>query len=303
MQGVFKRIMTTPHNPQNLYPGYSQREKFQTSSPRFVPNPHFFTTIVGGQWHTYSCSVWHGASTITQAQENKLNIFAKKMHLKKGARILDVSCGWGGPITYFCKQYGVEGVGITTIPEQYIYAEQRVKENQVQADIRFQHWQELPEDEIYDAIYADEAVVNLADAQGFFEKCKRLLKPNGKLVIKELHFTHSTHAPKKNKPRCLANAIYGFAGKYRTLHEELQLIDNAGLQLQNIDQIPIQNYWITIHDQWLRALEENKGFLCHLTSAKYVKNYSLCLYGYLRRFNNDVFRLHMITASPKGQAN
>ena len=67
----------------------------------------------------------------SQAQEQKLDLLATLLQLRPGQRILDVGCGWGGPLVYLAETYGVRGVGLTLSPAQREYAERRVREHDV----------------------------------------------------------------------------------------------------------------------------------------------------------------------------
>ena len=49
----------------------------------------------------YSCAYWTDAETLDEAQENKLDLIARKLGLEPGMKILDIGCGWGGAIHYF----------------------------------------------------------------------------------------------------------------------------------------------------------------------------------------------------------
>lgn len=73
----------------------------------------------------YSCAYWPKAKTLDKAQENKLDMICKKMKLKKGMRVLDIGCGWGGFAEFAAKKYGVEVVGVTISPSQAEYARKR----------------------------------------------------------------------------------------------------------------------------------------------------------------------------------
>jgi len=66
----------------------------------------------------YSCGYWKNASTLDEAQENKLNLVCRKLDLQPGMRVLDIGCGWGGTAKFAAEQYEVEVVGITVSEKQ-----------------------------------------------------------------------------------------------------------------------------------------------------------------------------------------
>jgi len=75
----------------------------------------------------YSCGYWKDATTIDEAQEHKLRLICEKLQLKKGERVLDIGCGWGGFAKYAAENYGVSVIGITISKEQASLAEHACK--------------------------------------------------------------------------------------------------------------------------------------------------------------------------------
>ncbi len=66
----------------------------------------------------YSCAYWDGATTLDEAQERKLDLICRKLHLQPGMRVLDIGCGWGGFGKYAAQCYKATVVGITVSREQ-----------------------------------------------------------------------------------------------------------------------------------------------------------------------------------------
>ncbi|MGD0284596.1 MAG: cyclopropane fatty acyl phospholipid synthase [Candidatus Saccharimonadales bacterium] len=80
-----------------------------------------------GERMIYSCAYWKGAKTLDQAQENKLDLICRKLELKKGMKLLDIGCGWGGFAKYAASKYGVNVTGITPAGEQIKLAKEATK--------------------------------------------------------------------------------------------------------------------------------------------------------------------------------
>lgn len=105
-----------PHRPkatfgpeQQLYQPLTTEEDHTRTNLHYEQPPEFFQRITGGEWNVYSCNLWDRARTDTESQEAKLDLLAELMELRSGQRILDIGCGWAGPLTYLCKTYGVRG--------------------------------------------------------------------------------------------------------------------------------------------------------------------------------------------------
>jgi cyclopropane-fatty-acyl-phospholipid synthase len=298
---VIKQPLSTlldelPRNSRDLYQVFTPDEEVERITYHYEVNPAFFERVTGGEWNTYSCNWWEPGFSLTQAQEAKLDKFAQKMQLKPGMRILDVGCGWGGPLVYLCHRYGVVGHGITLSPAAIPVAVARAKKYGVSATFEVLHWRDLRDLNGFDAIYTDEVIVHFNDLSGFFKKSCQLLKPGGVLVNKELHFVHSKHAHALDSLSQHINKVYGYSGNYRTLQEELTLLDVNGLPLVDIESIPIEHYKVTIAQHWLKHVNQHQAELAAYTGAKHVRDFKLYLKGICHIFSLGVFGLHIVTA-------
>lgn len=67
---------------------------------------------------TYSCAYWKDASNLDDAQEAKLELICRKLHLQPGMKILDIGCGWGSFSKYAAEKYQAHVTGITISRQQ-----------------------------------------------------------------------------------------------------------------------------------------------------------------------------------------
>ena len=72
----------------------------------------------------YSCAYWERATTLDQAQEDKLEMICRKLQLRPGMTLLDIGCGWGGLARHAAERHGARVVGITVSREQQALARQ-----------------------------------------------------------------------------------------------------------------------------------------------------------------------------------
>jgi cyclopropane-fatty-acyl-phospholipid synthase len=89
----------------------------------------------------YSCGFWHGASSLEEAQERKLDLICRKIGLQKGMTVLDIGCGWGSFAHYAARHYGARVTGITVSRRQVEYAKQSLKDLPV--EIRLQDYRSV----------------------------------------------------------------------------------------------------------------------------------------------------------------
>lgn len=75
----------------------------------------------------YSCAFWEQASTLEEAQYDKMELICQKLKLSPGMRLLDIGCGWGGLAKHAAQNYGVEVIGITLSEQQKKWAEENCR--------------------------------------------------------------------------------------------------------------------------------------------------------------------------------
>jgi cyclopropane-fatty-acyl-phospholipid synthase len=143
-----------------------------------------------GERMIYSCAYWENAKTLDEAQEAKLELICQKLHLKKGMKLLDIGCGWGGFSEYAARKYGVRVTGITPAAEQVKIAKQRVKG--LPAVIKQMDYREV--DGKYDRIVSIGMMEHVGPKNygRFFRKCERLLKSDGLMLHHTIGNNRST---------------------------------------------------------------------------------------------------------------
>jgi cyclopropane-fatty-acyl-phospholipid synthase len=261
------------HPEHELYQSYDVQTDKDRTNRHYEQHPDFFYSFTGGEWNVYSCNIWdEGITTDTQSQEAKLDLMAQYMGLKPGMRILDVGCGWGGPLVYLSKKYQVQGVGLMLSPIQKQAAEARIAKHQADVTIHLCHWQEFESPELFDAVYTDEVIVHFNDLVGFFQKAHSLLNLGGMMVNKEGHFTRKEYLTSLTRGEAFVNEIYGFTGNYRTLYEEMHMLDQAGFELAWHHQIDNSHYRTTF-DHWLSNMFTNRERMIEVAGEETYKRF------------------------------
>jgi cyclopropane-fatty-acyl-phospholipid synthase len=157
----------------------------------------FFKLFLDNKYRMYSCGVWEEASTLEQAQENKLKRILNFAHVKKGSHLLDIGCGWGGMLDYAVNVAGVStATGITLSQSQY---EHIIQNKLPSVSVHLCSWSDfgIPEKR-FDSIVSIGAMEHFSSLneykngkqldiyEKFFQLCSRLSKNNAYLGLQTI---------------------------------------------------------------------------------------------------------------------
>lgn len=280
----------------HLYQTYDQSAEAEKVKAHYEQDPQFYYLFTGGEWNVYSGLLWpEETMTLAQAQEAKLDLLARAMNLKPGMRIMDAGCGWGGPLVYLCKRYGVSGVGITVTPSQVTAAQARAARYGVDAQFVLTHWENYQDTQGFDAIYSDEASVHFRNLGDFFGRCWEWLHEGGRVVNKELHLTHRRYT---NFDRASehVHAVFGFSGHYHLLAEELQMLGDRDFQIVKVQTLEMDPHYYRTIDAWNSQIFEHRTEVSALAGEVVYQDFRKYLKIARRMFKSGIFTLDVITA-------
>jgi cyclopropane-fatty-acyl-phospholipid synthase len=181
----------------------------------------------------YSCAYFENPDqSLDDAQLAKKRHLAAKLLPKKGARMLDIGCGWGGLGLYLAELTGADVTGVTLSKEQHAIANARAAERGLGAHARFllQDYRDVsgPFDRIVSVGMFEH--VGVGHYETFFRKCAQLLRNDGVMV---LHSIGRSDGPSITNPWI---AKYIFPGGYiPSLSEVLPHVEKAGLLVTDIE--------------------------------------------------------------------
>jgi cyclopropane-fatty-acyl-phospholipid synthase len=69
----------------------------------------------------YTCAYWKDGDDLDAAQERKLHLICRKLHLEKGMRVLELGGGFGGLARFMASNYGCEVVSYNISHQQVEY--------------------------------------------------------------------------------------------------------------------------------------------------------------------------------------
>jgi len=95
----------------------SKKEAFQVGEQHYDLGNDLYKAMLDSRM-IYSCAYWKNAKNLEEAQEAKLDLICKKLHLKPGMTMLDIGGGWGGLAKFAAEKYGVTCTIVSVSKEQ-----------------------------------------------------------------------------------------------------------------------------------------------------------------------------------------
>ena len=139
---------------------------------------------------TYSAGVFgeDAASTLEDAQYVKYERVLQRLGAKRGDRILEIGCGWGGFATHAARSRGCHVHGITLSKQQLQWAQEQAAMQGLGDRVRF----ELRDYRDASGQYEHVVSLEMYEAVGerywpiFFRTLRERLRPSGKLLIQAI---------------------------------------------------------------------------------------------------------------------
>jgi cyclopropane-fatty-acyl-phospholipid synthase len=239
-----------------------------------------FFSIFLDESMTYSCAIFsRGATTLEEAQEEKLETVARKLALKEGDRVLDVGCGWGAFPLWAATKHGASVVGITLSEPQAAEARRRAEAAGVadRVEIRVMDYRDLA-GERFDAIASIGMVEHVGASQIdlYARTLAGLLEPGGRLLnhgITRLRHTDAEAGPFSER------YVFPDAAPLH-LSRNLLALERAGFITHHVEDFA-PDYAETLR-HWARRLDENLERATELAGHERVRVWRL----YLRAARN-----------------
>mmetsp|Transcript_28137 Transcript_28137/g.85992 ORF Transcript_28137/g.85992 Transcript_28137/m.85992 type:complete len:408 (+) Transcript_28137:438-1661(+) len=212
----------------------------------------------------YTSAIFHGLhQTLEQAQVNKLDAICEKLHLKKGASMLDIGCGWGTLVRHAASKFGAKAVGVTLSKEGAAWCrEQNAKEKlkPEQCDILQCDYREIPQSkEAFDAISAVEMAehVGLANFQLFLGSVFNMLKDDGLFFMQVAGLRKGSNWQDVQWGLFMSKYIFPGADASTPLYWYTKELEKAGFEVHSVENIG-RHYSHTLK-AWYDNFQKNKS--------------------------------------------
>ena len=169
----------------------SQRRAFKVGKQHYDLGDDLYQRMLDPRM-IYTCAYWENMRSLDAAQEAKLDLVARKIGLKRGMRVLDIGCGWGGAAQFMAECYGAAVTGVTVSQNQQRTAQQRCAGLPV--DILLQDYRSMSGN--YDAIYSLGMFehVGVKNYRTYLAKVRELLRPDGLFLLHSIGSNRSSMA-------------------------------------------------------------------------------------------------------------
>lgn len=252
----------------------------------------------------YSCAYFRSQDdSLDLAQQQKLDYICRKLRLKRGQRLLDIGCGWGGLISHAARNYGVEAVGITLSERQLALAQERIFEAGLspKCQVRLLDYRDAEQLGKFDKL-ASIGMVEHVGRDGlheYFDRALALLKPGGAFL---------NHGIGRSMQGASPNAA-GFIRTYVFPDSELVPIslmlesaERGGFEVRDVENLR-EHYALTL-SHWVRRLEAHAARARELVGDLKYRIWRLYIAGcayYMRTGDMDLYQ-SLLVKSDNGRA-
>jgi cyclopropane-fatty-acyl-phospholipid synthase len=169
----------------------SQRRAFRVGKQHYDLGDDLYERMLDPRM-IYTCGYWENMHSLDAAQEAKLDLVARKIGLKRGMRVLDIGCGWGGAAQFMAECYQSAVTGVTVSQNQQLTAQKRCAGLPV--DILLQDYRSMSGN--FDAIYSLGMFehVGVRNYRTYLKKARELLRPDGLFLLHTIGSNRSSVA-------------------------------------------------------------------------------------------------------------
>ena len=200
----------------------------------------------------YTCGYWNeGATTVEQAQINKVDHVCRKVMLAPGETVVDIGCGFGGFMFHAAQNYGVQVTGVNTTTEQVDWVRDEIARRGLQSrlDVRDADFRDV--DRQYDKVMSI-GVLEHAGRDQIDEVVKAhadFLKPGG---LGMLHFIG--HVGQYPTEFFIRDHVFP-GGWIPSLTETLDAMDKYGLEILDIENL--RRHYVLTLEAWCERFDAN----------------------------------------------
>jgi cyclopropane-fatty-acyl-phospholipid synthase len=253
-----------------------------------------FYRLVLGPTLTYSCARFDDKySTLEEAQTSKHELICRKLGLdqRRGARLLDVGCGWGSLALHAAQRYEASVLGVTLSPEQGALARQRADEAGLAdlVEIEVMDYRDLV-GQRFDAIASVgmSEHVGKAETQRYFTTLRGLLAPEGRL----LNHAISTVGGSKIRRRSFVGRYVFPDGELLDVGDVVLAMERAGFEVRDVESL--REHYVRTLRSWVENLETHWDEAVAAVGLERARVWRLYMAASANRFEQGELAVHQV---------
>ena len=216
---------------RNVFKNTKVRSKKNISLHYDLGNDFFSTWL--DSTLTYSCGIFNSSKeTLEQAQINKYNKLINMVKPKKGDKILEIGCGWGGFAEFIAKKYDIELDCITISKKQFLFTKERIRKAKLTNKVNVQMLDYRDIKKKYDIIVSIEMIEAVGEKylNEYFKVIKENLSAGGRSAIQAIVIKDDLYDRYKLKEDFIQKYIFpgGFLPSKKSLNK---ISEKLGLKI------------------------------------------------------------------------
>jgi cyclopropane-fatty-acyl-phospholipid synthase len=232
------------------------------------------------------------------AQDRKLEYICRKLRLHPGEHLLNIGCGWGGPIQHAAVHHGVQARGITLSLRQAEVARKRIHDAGLDRQCRVEvcDYRDLESDDQFDKIVSVGMFEHVGEAllPEYFKRTWQLLRAGGAFlnsgiasVASHCHYDGPSFIDRYVFPN----------GELVPLRVSIRVAEASGFEVRDVEDLR-EHYAMTLH-QWVRRLEDCAQSVRTITGETTYRIWRLYMSGSEDQFRSGALNLYqMLLAKP-----
>ncbi|KAI9292244.1 S-adenosyl-L-methionine-dependent methyltransferase [Neoconidiobolus thromboides FSU 785] len=235
----------------------------------------FFQACLGNRLKYSSCYYKNDRETLSQAEENMLELYCERAQLRDGLKMLDLGCGWGSLSLFLAEKYpnsSIYSFSNSSTQREHIESEAVKKGLKnikvVTGDINTYEF--VGEYTGFDRILSIEMVEHLKNYRMLLKKMNDLLKDEQSLLFLHFFCHKSIPYPFLTEEDHSWMAKYFFTGGmmpsfdlFLYFQEDLNVVDHWYVN---------GKHYSKTCEEWLKNMDGNKTFILEEFKKNYGKN-------------------------------
>ena len=229
--GFFQFSLFQSFLRRNIFSNTKDRSKKNISLHYDLGNEFFSTWL--DKTLTYSCGIFNSSSeSLEKAQINKYNKLIDMVKPKRGDKILEIGCGWGGFAEHVAKNYDIKLDCITISKKQFLFTKERIRKAGLNHKVNVQMLDYREVKNKYDIIVSIEMIEAVGEKylDKYFSTIKENLSSGGRGAIQAIIIKDELYNRYRNKEDFIQKYIFpgGFLPSFKSLNK---LSQNSGLKI------------------------------------------------------------------------